>query len=55
MSGGFFGKTGQRVFGEANDEAGDADLGADIAELCKDAERKMANAEDIENRRMVFC
>jgi len=43
------------VFGEANDEAGDADLRADIAELCDDAERKVANAEDIENRRMGFC
>src|SRR5882724_389081 len=55
MSGGFFGKTGQRVFGEPNDEAGDADLRADIAELCEDAERKMANAEDLEDRRMGFC
>src|SRR6266436_3631647 len=55
MSGGFLGKTGQRVFGEANDEAGDADLRADIAELCEDAERKVANAEDIENRCMGFC
>jgi len=30
-------------------------LRADIAELCEDAERKVANAEDIEDRRMGFC
>src|SRR5258708_36054834 len=54
MSGGFFGKTGQRMLGEADDETGDADLRTDVAELCEDAERKMANAEDVEDRRMGF-